>query len=55
MADSYKEMANYDKALVNYNRAYELTEQQDYKKAAQEMEEKINPGKKKGFFSKLFS
>jgi hypothetical protein len=36
-------------------KAYEISAQEDYKKSAREMEEKANPGKKKGFFSKLFS
>ena len=40
--------------MKNYKKAYELSEQEDYKKNANAMEEKINPGKKKGFFSKLF-
>jgi hypothetical protein len=32
-----------------------LSDQEDYKKSAKDMEDKINPGKKKGFFSRLFS
>ena len=40
--------------MKNYKKAFELSEQEDYKKSANAMEEKINPGKKKGFFSKLF-
>ena len=54
LADSQKELGNYEEAMKNYKKAYELSEQEDYKKNANAMEEKINPGKKKGFFSKLF-
>ena len=45
---------SYEDALKNYKKAYELSEQEDYKKSANAMQQKINPGKKKGFFSKLF-
>ena len=54
LADSHKELGNYEDALKNYKKAYELSEQEDYKKSANAMQQKINPGKKKGFFSKLF-
>ena len=55
LADSFKEMGNYDEAYKNYNKAYSISDSEDYKKSAKAMEEKMNPGKKKGFFSKLFS
>jgi tetratricopeptide (TPR) repeat protein len=55
LADSFKEMGDYNEALKNYNKAYELSDQEDYKKSAREMDEKLNPGKKKGFFSRIFS
>lgn len=54
LADSYKELGNYEEALKNYKKAYQLSEQEDYKKSANAMEQKINPGKKKGFFSRIF-
>jgi tetratricopeptide (TPR) repeat protein len=54
LADTYKEMGNYQKAKEYYLRAYELSDQEDYKNSSREMEEKINPGKKKGFFSRIF-
>jgi hypothetical protein len=47
-------MGNYHRAKEYYLRAYELSEQENYKKSLREMEDKINPGKKKGFFSKIF-
>ncbi len=47
-------MGNFQRAKDYYLRAYELSDQEDYKNSAREMEEKLNPGKKKGFFSKLF-
>ena len=54
LADSYKELGNFEDAQKNYKKAYELSEQDDYKKSAEAMEEKIHPGKKKGFFSRIF-
>lgn len=47
-------MGNYQKAKDYYLRAYELSDQEEYKASAKEMEEKIDPNKKKGFFSKIF-
>ena len=37
LADSHKELANYEDALKNYKKAYELSEQEDYKKSANAM------------------
>lgn len=54
LADTYKEMGNFQKAKDYYLRAYELSEQDEYKASAREMEEKMHPEKKKGFFSRLF-
>ena len=54
LADTYKATEDYKKAEEYYMRAYELSDQDQYKKSAREMEEKANPGKKKGFLSKLF-
>lgn len=47
-------MGNYQKAKDYYLRAYELSDQEEYKISAREMEEKIDPTKKKGFFSRIF-
>jgi hypothetical protein len=47
-------MANYQKAKDYYLRAYELSDQEDYKNSAREMEDKIHPDKKKGFFARIF-
>jgi tetratricopeptide (TPR) repeat protein len=55
LADTHKEMGNFQRAKDYYMRAYEISEQDDYKTSAREMDEKISPGKKKGFFSKIFS
>jgi hypothetical protein len=54
LADTLKEMGEYQRAYQNYSRAYELSEQEEYKKAAREMDEKANPGKKRGFFERIF-
>jgi hypothetical protein len=54
LGDTYKEMGEFLKAKDCYLRAYEISEQDDFKKSAREMEEKINPDKKKGFFSRIF-
>lgn len=47
-------MGNYQKAKEYYLRAYELSDQEEYKSSAREMEEKIDPNKKKGFFARIF-
>lgn len=47
-------MGSYQKAKEYYLRAYELSDQEEYKASAREMEEKIDPNKKKGFFSRIF-
>lgn len=47
-------MGHYQKAKEYYLRAYELSDQEEYKSSAREMEEKIDPNKKKGFFSRIF-
>jgi tetratricopeptide (TPR) repeat protein len=54
LADTYKEMGNFQKAKDYYLRAYELSDVDDYKASAKEMDQKINPDKKKGFFSRIF-
>lgn len=37
LADSFKELGNFEEAYKNYNRAFELSEQEDYKKSAKQM------------------
>ena len=54
LADTYKQLGQYEKAMQYYNKAYELSDQEEYKKNAKEMDEKLHPGKKKGFFSRIF-
>jgi tetratricopeptide (TPR) repeat protein len=53
LADSEKELGNWEKAKQAYERAYELTSNPQYQKEKKAMEEKIKP-EKKGFFSKIF-
>jgi hypothetical protein len=47
-------MGNFVKAKDYYLRAYEISDSDDYKISAKEMDDKINPDKKKGFFARIF-
>jgi hypothetical protein len=54
LGNTYKEIGQYEKAKQNYLLAYEISDLDDHKKSAREMEDKLNPDRKKGFFARIF-